>query len=174
MGLSRLFFVSVNQVSWHLPDEDTLVLWNSLSISLRWVSLGHLRTLFDYAWQQKLVGLVSHRQDFQGLSGVNVSASFQRIKQLTRPQVELLNCIQDGAFRLDSFKSKFDCGVSALCRCGTGLDTIEHRALECPRYLRTRLQYLDVQRMWRMLPVCVTHHGLCPENSYVSMCLASD
>eukprot|EP00438_Fugacium_kawagutii_P020632 Skav223015 [mRNA] locus=scaffold1422:99981:101909:- [translate_table: standard] len=162
-------FVRVcGQVFWDLEDEDTLLLWNSMRFSLRWVDLSHLRTLFDYAWQQKLSQAVSHRVDFHGLDGINVPASFCRLKEMTRPQIELMNCVQDGTFYLDTYKSKFDSSVSSLCRCGQGLDSLEHRALECPRFVRSRLQHVDVQQMWHALPVSMTHHGLCPENPYVS------
>ena len=103
---------------------------------------------------------------FCDLPGINFSVCFASQSKLDRVQQELLDCIKDGAFFLSTTKAKYDGSISEMCPCGRALDTLEHRALECPRMTAVRLRFLDVQRMWHALPTRMVQHGLCPANPY--------
>ena len=100
------------------------------------------------------------------MDGINEAASFFQMSGLDHAKSELLNCIRDGTSFLNSVKAKYDQEVSPLCACGLAEDSIEHRALACPRFKEIRQRYADVERMWFSLPVCMTHHGLSPANPW--------
>ena len=160
------FMRILDKLSCTLDDPYTLRLSTSFTLQLGTVDFAVLKMVAEYAWRQFLVRSVSKRKDFCDLDGINTEASFFQIKELDKSSSELLNCIRDGTFFLNSTKAKFDESVPATCRCGLGIDTIAHRALECPLLLRTRQQFQDVVDMWSYLPVSMTHHGICSQNPF--------
>lgn len=111
-----------------------------------------------------MASMVSKRQDYHDLAGIDYEASFPLRTGLDRSQTELLNCIRDGTFYHGVVKSKFDPNQTAACSCGLGLDNTRHRALVCPHFQSVRAGFQDVVGMWDALPTCMTEHGLCPEN----------
>lgn len=161
------FLTTLHTLGWTLLDEDTITMGAGLVISLSNVDLTLLKMLVVHFWRRQLVRSVAHRVDFAGLDGINMSASFQSRQHLDCRQKELLNCIRDGTMSTNSFKSKFDPSITALCGCGLDFDSVEHRALHCPRFASVRRAFADVVDMWHFLPPCVSHHGLMPENPYL-------
>ena len=160
------FLLLLDFLDWRLVCPSQFEICPGVSVDLHSLDLRAFRPLFDYCWRQKLTQQVRHRQDFHDLEGINFAACFAKTSNLDKSQQELLDCVRDGTFFLSTVKSKYDVSVSELCECGRALDTLEHRALECPRMAVVRLKFLDIQRMWHLLPDCMTLHGLCPANPH--------
>lgn len=154
------------QLGWSLDSYDTLCSSSSFSLSLLTLDLPSVRKLFGYSWSQMLTSSVIHREGFHHLFGINTLATSTKHTDFTKAQISLLNCIKDGTCYLRSFKSKVDSTLSAVCPCGLAVDSLHHRALECPRFRDQRVHFADVVSMRFLLPDCMTHHGLCPENCF--------
>ena len=151
-------------LNWRLRTVDEIEILPGVWFSLQHGDLRVLRTLFDHFWRQRMTAFVRHRDCFSDLHGINFKVSFAPRNSLGHAKLELLHCIQDGTFFLQTSKAKYDPSISELCPCGKDLDSIPHRALHCPRYAGVQLKFVDVRRMWHALPVVMTHHGLCPSN----------
>eukprot|EP00438_Fugacium_kawagutii_P005452 Skav215021 [mRNA] locus=scaffold966:377373:386589:+ [translate_table: standard] len=156
----------LDTLGWTLLEEDTIQVAPGFLIQISTIDLKALKLLVSHYWCRQLVTHVEHRQDFAGLTGINRYASLRLARTLDCRQREVLHCIQDGTMFTNGYKSKFDPSVSALCSCGLALDSLEHRALDCPRFAAQRRQFTDVVDMWHLLPPCASHHGLMPENSF--------
>jgi len=151
-------------LGWEHQLGQSLQLAQGFLLELAWLDMGIAKKLLTHYWQQMMVASVAKRQDFHGLDGIDCSASFFTMKRLDHATSELLNCVRDGTFFLNTVKSKYDPSITQLCDCGQAEDTLEHRALTCPKYRGIRERHRDVQRMWFALPHCLTHHGLVPAN----------
>ena len=160
------FLLLLDFLDWRLVQPCVLELMQGVIVSLETLDVRSFKQLFNYCWSQKLTSQVRHRQDFWDLFGINFAVSFSPQPKLDRINSELLDCIRDGTFFLSTTKAKYDVSVSELCPCGRALDTLEHRALSCPRMMPVHLRYMDVRRMWHTLPTCMVEHGLCPANPY--------
>lgn len=123
---------------------------------------GFLNGTGDSIW----LGGVAHRQDYAGLTGIDAAASCFKMSHLDKPSSELLNCVRDGTFFLNTIKAKYDVtndGLSPHCE---RRNTLEHRALHIRRYFPVRIRFLDAVNMWWSLSTCLTHHGLAPMNPW--------
>ena len=107
------FMRILNTLSWTLDDPYTLRLSTSFTLQLGTVDFAALKMMAEYAWRQLLARSVSKRKDF--CDGINTEASFFQVKELDKSSSELLNCIRDGTFFLNSRKAKFDESVPATC-----------------------------------------------------------
>eukprot|EP00438_Fugacium_kawagutii_P029374 Skav202092 [mRNA] locus=scaffold513:196764:199222:- [translate_table: standard] len=165
-GPFACFLRVLEQLGWTLTSGDVLNLGFGFTISLSFIDLRSFRRLFRYLWSQQLTYAVNQRVGFEDLVGLNRLACFSHLPDLSGSQVSLLNCAKDGTFFLRSLKAKFDHTHSPLCPCGLAVDTLSHRALDCPRFAAQRSSFQDVVQMWHSLPDCMVQHGLCPENPF--------
>ena len=151
---------------WHIDADAQLTILGELHIDLTMVDIRTLRFLCEYYWRQHVAHSVVHRKDFSDLDGIDYEASCGSWKPKDLARRELLHCIQDGTFHLATSKAHFDPRISSDCpHCGEQ-DTLEHRALRCPRYQHIRVHYDECCTTWTQLPVVCTHHGLMPENPW--------
>eukprot|EP00438_Fugacium_kawagutii_P008244 Skav226263 [mRNA] locus=scaffold2708:168741:173468:+ [translate_table: standard] len=160
------FLRTLEKLGWELQGSDALVVAPDFELSLTATGIDQWKGLFDWHWRQYLVQGVAHRHDYEGLCGIDTAASFFPMSHLDKPASELLNCVRDGTFFLNTTKAKYDAINDGCCpHCGNP-DTLEHRALHCRFYTAVRLRFLDVVNLWWSLPVCMTHHGLAPRNPW--------
>ena len=153
-----------HMLHWHLDEFLVLHLCDGLQLRFVDEDFDIIELLLAYQWRQIVANQLGHRKDFQGLEGFNVAASFFSPKNCSPADAELLNCIRDGTFHLRTFKSKFDHTVDDACQhCGC-LDTLSHRALECPHFQKIRDDFPDCVQRWSNVPVALSHHGLTSAN----------
>ena len=151
---------------WKLDENAQLQILETLVIDLVEIDIKALRLLVEYYWRQHVAHNLVHRNDYGDLQGIDFAASCQTWTPTDRSKRELLHCIQDGTFYLKTTKAHFDNQLTGNCdTCGLE-DTLEHRALHCPRYQHIRDHYQHCCDSWYTTPVFCTHHGLCPENRW--------
>ena len=146
-------------VHWVLHVED---------IALNWwhVELDALKLLARHFWQQSLCSRWN-RQDFSGLTSIDVEVSFSSFRSSQLAINELVCAIQDGSFYTSNILAKFDVTKPATCAvCGVE-DTLQHRALRCPRYTGIRESHAEVVERWPQMTRAFNEHGLVQANPFL-------
>ena len=155
-------------LNWSLSADLMLYMDGDVEVHLLQLSNKALFALLEHHWKQAQSLLVSKRKDYEGLDGVDFHASFFTMKGLDPQQEELLHCIRDGTFFLNSFKAKFDVTKTSHCpKCGAE-DTLSHRALDCTWYESVRVKFPDCIQMWHAVPVALSHHGVASGSEVVA------
>ena len=155
----------LDKLDWCLDAQCRLWIrelsWNFLELSL-----AELKLLAVETWHQTVCAHLQHRQDFQGLYSIDVSASFS-LAFADKSLNGLLALIQDGTFTSNFQKSKFSAEHSGFCLDCSQEDTLEHRALSCVRTSHIRARFPRVVAEWPSLPSAFTHHGLASQNPHL-------
>lgn len=154
----------IHWLGWTVREVSVLEVFPGCRLDLSLLDVRIARKLLEFFWKRQMTTAVRHRWDFADLIGIDSEVSFKKLRNFDVATTELLHCVQDGTHFLNTVKTKFDPSVTPLCSCGQDFDTVEHRALHCRRYVGIRVRHLDVTQMWHVLPRCMTHHGLAPEN----------
>ena len=148
---------------WSLDVNLQLYVTENFVISLLQTDQTSLRFLMENAWRRLISHDVCLRKDYQGLEGIAHEASFFKNVAHGRADSELLSCIQDGTFFLDSVKAKMYTTQDENCaHCGLP-DSLEHRAMTCPKSTHIREEFHDCVQLWHAFPIALTHHGIASE-----------
>eukprot|EP00435_Cladocopium_sp_Y103_P012554 s2736_g3.t1 len=165
-GFLHAFRAALAEVDWVL-DEQWILSGSWFSISWDLLALTDLKKMLAEAWTQTICARLGHRQDFQGLSTIDVQVSFGSVKPTDKATAELIATIQDGTFCTNNVLSKFDPDKAAICvHCGR-LDDLEHRCLHCPVLAAVRQQHEQAAAEWHLRPRAFTDHGLVERNPFL-------
>ena len=125
-----------------------------------------LSHILQRAWSSHVAGCVSDRKTMKGLSGIDQSLLSLDQGCLSALDLARVRALQSGAFWTSSSQCKFDLSKSPLCSVCHVPDTPEHRCLECSKFT-CRADFGWVCSVWPSLPLCTSHHLLCPSNPHL-------
>lgn len=150
------------QFDWHIGRDFRVQTPEGFCFDLGNLAWEALERLFLDAWWLKQTRSLHHRWDFADLCDFNFELSSQRHWTSSKQEDALLQTCQDGSFYTEQAKSHWDATKQPLCRYCAAPDTITHRLRTCSKHADVRQKFPELHNKWNSLPVCLTHHGLCP------------
>ena len=120
-------------ISWIVTDPPLLVDHDGMTLHLLNIPSALLYDLMLDGWHQALAATLLQRKDFAGLQGLQWPVPWKS-PSYTKVQCAQLAALREGAFMTGSQQGKFDLFRGDRCKYCGFLDTLAHRALECPYY----------------------------------------
>ena len=153
------------QVGWnvsppYIHDHD------GVQLRLQTVLDSTMPRIAEDAWAQKIVRDTQKRTTFADLQGFDLPSFRTAQAKLSYVQKMILRPIRDGSFMNKQHHSKYDLSTSGKCAYCGGMDTPQHKYLECPATQPARDAFPAVVEMWPNLPVSLTHHLLPSRNAF--------
>ena len=165
-GLLHAVHCALDLLGWTL-GADWVLYTPCFDVPWQRLSLEELRILVGHFWQQTMCLKVGHRQDFAGLTDIDVAVSFRSFRASDMATAELVATIQDGTFCTNNIFAKFDSEKPADCVLCGHPDTLQHRCLFCPKFNDVRVRRPVAVARWPSKPRAFTDHALQSKNPFL-------
>ena len=151
---------------WRVESPPVLLDHHGLPVDLLTDPWPSTQARLEDAWRQRLAREVAHRQDYNGLVGLQWPPS-RTEAHLTALQHAQVNALREGTFLTGHVQGKFDLVKGTACpHCGAD-DTLAHRCLVCPTFEAVRTRHSWAVQHWDAFPRSLTERLLPSANPHL-------